>query len=266
MVSDHRFHNLESVRSVLSVVVYPVQYLANLVVSGGKAVMDNVADRDMLLEENEALKREHLFLQAHLQKLRALEAENRRLRHLLKSSFKVGDRILIAELLAVDLNPYRQQVTINRGMASGVFQGQPVLDANGVMGQVSHVTPLTATVILLTDANHALPVQVNRNGLRTVAVGTGTINLLDLPQLPNNADIKEGDLLVTSGLGGRFPPGYPVAKVTGVEIDPGSPFARVTATPSAHLDRSREVLLVWTDHPEPAAGAAITAPSAETSP
>ena len=133
-----------------------------------------------------------------------------------------------------------------KGSLSGIFPGQPVLDAHAVMGQVTHVTPMTSTVLLITDASHALPVQVDRNGLRTIAFGTGRIHELELPHLPNNADIREGDQLVTSGLGGRFPPGYPVARVSRIEHRPGEPFASIVATPSAHLERSREVLLVWT--------------------
>ena len=182
-----------------------------------------------------------------------------RLRDLVSSSFKIGDRVLIAELESVDLDPYRQQVMINKGSSSGVFVGQPALDANAVMGQVIRVTPGTATVLMITDAEHALPVQVNRNGLRTIAEGTGFIDRLQLRHLPNNADIREGDLLVTSGLGGHFPPGYPVARVSEVRHEPGKPFATVIATPSAHLERTREVLLVWSlipellrDTPEPA--------------
>lgn len=120
------------------------------------------------------------------------------------------------------------------------------------MGQVTEVASQRATVLLITDARHALPVQVLRNGLRTIAVGTGRIDRLDLPYLPNNADIRKGDLLVTSGLGGKFPPGYPVARVAEVKPAPGKPFAHVTATPLARLDRSREVLLVWEMKPTPA--------------
>ena len=139
-----------------------------------------------------------------------------------------------------------QQVVVNKGSTSGVFLGQPVLDANAVMGQVIEVNPLTATVLLITDASHSLPVQVNRNGLRSIAEGTGLVNRLEVSHLPHNADIREGDLLVTSGLGGHFPPGYPVARVTEVKREPGKPFATVVATPTARLDRSREMLLVWT--------------------
>jgi rod shape-determining protein MreC len=185
-----------------------------------------------------------------LQKFEALEAENMRLRALLDSSFKVGDRVQIAELVAVEQDPFRQLVLINRGSSSGLFSGQPVVDAQAVVGQVDQVNPFSATVILISDASHALPVQVNRNGLRTIALGTGLINQLELPHLPNNADIRPGDHLSTSGLGGRFPPGYPVAEVTEVRQEPGQPFATVIARTIAHLDRIREVLLVWTLNPE----------------
>jgi rod shape-determining protein MreC len=158
--------------------------------------------------------------------------------------------VLIAELIAVEQDPFRQQVLINKGKTSEVFVGQPVVDANAVVGQVTYITPFSASVLLITDALHALPVQVHRNGLRTIALGTGLINRLELPHLPNNADIKVGDLLTTSGLGGGFPPGYPVAKVIEVRHEPGRPFASVYAETIAHLDRIREVLLVWTLDPE----------------
>lgn len=243
---DHRYNHLERLRSALSVVVYPVVYLADVPFSAWRSLNESLASRKELREHNASLHQQNLLLRARLQQLEALEAENMRLRDLVGSSFKIGDRVLIAELLSVDLDPYRQQVLINKGRLSGIYPGQPVLDANAVMGQVIHVTPMTSTVLLITDASHALPVQVDRNGLRTIAFGTGRIHELELPHLPNNADIREGDTLVTSGLGGRFPPGYPVAEVTRIERRPGDPFASIIATPSAHLERSREVLLVWT--------------------
>jgi rod shape-determining protein MreC len=245
-VVDHRYHHLESVRSALSVVLYPVVYLADLPISAARSVRESFATRQQLRDRNQILNRENLRLRARLQQLESLEAENMRLRDLVGSSFKIGDRVLIAELLSVDLDPYRQQVLVDKGSLAGIFPGQPVLDAHAVMGQVTHVTPMTSTVLLITDASHALPVQVDRNGLRSIAFGTGRIHELELPHLPNNADIREGDQLVTSGLGGRFPPGYPVARVSRIEHRPGEPFASIVATPSAHLERSREVLLVWT--------------------
>jgi len=246
ILADHRYHHLDVMRSTLSVVVYPLYYLASFPDMLARKVEGRMAEEEELRKRNQRLRRDNLVLKARLQQFEALEAENMRLRDLLGSSFKIGDRVLIAELLSVDLDPYRQQVLVNKGSMSGVFVGQPVLDANAVMGQVVQTNPLSATVLLITDASHGLPVQINRNGLRTVAQGTGIVNRLELPHLPKNADVRVGDLLVTSGLGGHFPPGYPVARVVDVRQEPGSPFATVTAEPTANLDRSREVLLVWT--------------------
>ncbi|MEW8505683.1 MAG: rod shape-determining protein MreC [Candidatus Thiodiazotropha sp.] len=249
MVLDHRYNHLESLRSGLSVLLFPVQYLASLPVILSESASDAITSRDELESERERLHAENLLLRARQQKFESLEAENMRLRGLLDSSFKVGDMVLIAELISVEQDPFRQQVLINKGSTSELFVGQPVVDANAVVGQVTHISPLTASVLLITDATHALPVQVNRNGLRTIALGTGLINRLELPHLPNNADIKVGDLLTTSGLGGSFPPGYPVAEVIEVRREPGQPFASVIAQTTAHLDRIREVLLVWTLDP-----------------
>lgn len=246
MVVDHRYHHLQQVRTALAAVVYPLHFLADLPVTASLQFEEWSASREHLLAENGQLQATNLKLKAELQKYAALQAENVRLRNLLDSSLKVGDRVLIAELSAVDLDPYRQQVVINKGSASGAFAGQPVLDAEAVMGQVTQVTPFSSTVLLITDPNHSIPVQVLRNGLRTIAIGSGKVNELQLPYLATDSDILVGDLLVTSGLGGKFPPGYPVATVTHINRAPDNAFAEITAQPAAHLDRSREVLLVWT--------------------
>lgn len=253
MVLDQQFQQLQRIRSTLAFVTYPLQILAETPVELARWIGEATTSRDQLLDENRRLREENLKARAELQKLESLRAENLRLRNLLDASYKVGDRILIAELSAVDLDPYRQQVMINKGSSSGVFVGQPVLDANAVMGQVIQTTPFSATVLLITDPSHSIPVQVLRNGLRTIAVGTGRINELSLPYLPTNSDIQVGDKLVTSGLGGKFPPGYPVATVTQVDRSPDNAFAEIIATPTAHLDRSREVLLVWSAPSLPAA-------------
>jgi len=244
MVVDHRENHLETVRSALSIIVTPLHQIASLPTSSGEWLSDNFSSHQYLLDDNKRLREQNLKLKGQQQKLKALEAENMRLRDLLDSSFKIGDQILIAELIAIDLDPYKQQVIINRGSSSGVFEGQAVLDADAVLGQVVHVDPFSATVLMITDPSHALPIEVNRNGLRTIAMGTGRTNELELPHLPNNADIQVGDLLITSGLGGRFPPGYPVAEITQVINSPGQPFARILAKPSANLKRTHEVLLV----------------------
>ena len=245
MVLDHRFAHLQQVRNALAFLTYPLQLLAGLPVSATLWLQEITATRGQLLAENAQLREENLKLRADLQKYENLQAENIRLRNLLDASYKVGDRVLIAELSAVDLDPYKQQVVINKGTASGAYAGQAVLDADAVMGQIVQVTPFSSTVLLITDPSHSIPVQVLRSGLRTIAVGSGRVNELDLPYLPTNSDIREGDLLVTSGLGGKFPSGYPVARVTAVNRSPGNAFAEITAEPAAHLDRSREVLLVW---------------------
>ena len=245
MVVDHRQHHVEAVRSAISVLIYPIKYLVNLPVAVGQWMGESVSSREKMLEENERLRMQHLLFKAQLQKLSALQVENIRLRELLQSSKKVGENVLIAELLAVDLDPFSRQIVINKGTNDNVYLGQPVLDAEGIMGQIVHVGPFSSTSMLITDPNHAIPVHVNRNGLRAIAVGTGAPDVLEIPYLPISADIVEGDLLTSSGLGGRFPRDYPVARITRVKKAPTQPYATVTAEPIALLERSREVLLVW---------------------
>jgi len=245
MTVDHRQGHLEKVRSVLSVFVYPLQYVANLPITVTNWASEVLTTRARLMEENAWLRDEQLVLSSKIQKFEILEAENERLREMLQSSERLGERVLIAELLAIDLQPFRHQIVINKGQREGVYDGQPIVDANGVMGQIVHVGPFSSTVLLLTDPTHAIPVQINRNGLRSVAVGTGQSHILQLEHLSNNVDIREGDLMVSSGLGSRFPSGYPVGVVHNISRVPGEPFAKVTIIPSAQLEKSREVLLVW---------------------
>lgn len=244
MTLDHRQQLLEPVRQGLAAAVYPIRLAANLPSEVGDFVNRQLESRRDLRETNARLRSQVLLYQARLQKLDALEVENIRLRQLLDSSYEVGESVVIAEQLRVDLDPYTHLIQIDKGATEGVFLGQPVLDANGVIGQVDRIGPLSATVRLVTDPSHAIPVQVNRNGVRTVAMGTGNLRRLELTSLPNNTDIVAGDLLVTSGLGGRFPSGYPVARVTSVKVDPGREFAQVTAVPTGALDRTQEVLLI----------------------
>jgi len=245
MTADHRMQYLDSVRAVISVFVYPVQYLVSFPSSATSWLGDNMKSREALIEENEKLMSKNLFLNVQMQKYVSLEIENMRLRRLLDASERLTDKVLTAELLAVDLDPFSHKVLINKGLRHHIFRGQPILDSEGVYGQVVDVMPITSSVMLLTDPGHALPVNVNRNGLRTIAQGTGLTTKLKLLHIPNNADIKEGDLLVTSGLGGVFPAGYPVARVTVFKPVSGQAFATVEAVPLAKLNQSREVLLVW---------------------
>ena len=252
MVWDQRAQHLETVRGFLLGALAPLQYAVDAPAQFFGWSSKRVRSRAQLIARVDELERRNLELRARQQKFETLRSENERLRTLLDSSAKRDERVLVAELLAVDLDPYRQQEVVNHGATDGVHRGQPVIDAYGVMGQIIHVGPLTATALLISDPNHALPVQINRTGLRTIASGTGEPDRLELLYIPNSADVRAGDLVVTSGLGGRFPPNYPVARVVEVERRPGQPFASVVAEPRAQLARSREVLLVWADEEEPA--------------
>ena len=245
MTVDHRGPQLESVRNRLAIVLYPIQYGVNIPVAVVRWAGESLASRKALLDENTRLRQRQLVLDARLSRLNELEAENRRLRGLLGSSDKISDRVLIAELLAVDMDPFSRQIVLNQGSRDGVFVGQSLVDADGILGQVTRVGLLNSTAMLITDPSHALPIQVTRSGLRAIAIGTGSVNLLELSHIPNNADLEVGDFLVTSGLGQRFPPGYPVGKISSIERDNGQPFAKVLVSPSANLERNREVLLVW---------------------
>jgi rod shape-determining protein MreC len=246
MILDHREAHLSRIRQAFSVVVYPIQLAVDLPFTGWRWATRSLSNQTALLEENAQLKRERLDVSVRLQRFAALEAENNRLRAMLDSSAHVSDRVLVAEILAVDLDPYRQRFTINRGLRDGVYVGQALLDADGVVGQIVRAELFTSEAILISDADHALPVAINRNGLRTIVVGTGDSARLRLPYLTNSADVEQGDLLVSSGLGGVFPSGYPVGRVLEVRRQPGQSFAQVIAEPAARLDRDREVLLVWT--------------------
>ena len=246
MFGGHNQKHLKAMHNMLAKAVYPLHVVANLPLQISNWTAELFSTKSQLYAENQKLKRDNLILQAQQQKFAALENENIRLRDLLESSLKVKDRVLIAELVSVDLDPYKHQILINKGFNSDVFDGQPVLDANAVMGQITHVTPYTSTVLMITDPRHSLPIQILRTGQRAIAVGTGDIDKLNIPHLPNNTDIQVGDLLVTSGLGGRFPPGYPVATVTEAKRVEGKAFIDIVATPNAQLNHAREVLLVWT--------------------
>lgn len=250
MTLDHRQHHLENVRANLSLLLSPLQYVVDLPFAIGNWASETMTSRQNLIEENQKLREQQLEQNIRLQKLDALESENTRLRALLQSAKRGWERVLIAELLAVDSDPFKHQLLINKGSNHGVTEGHPIIDAHGVLGQVIHVAPNTSTVMLITDPSHAIPVQVNRNGLRAIAQGTGESDSLELPHIPNSADIEIGDLLVTSGLGQRFPPGYPIAIISDINIDPAESYASVSATPLGHLERSREVLLVWPEESE----------------
>jgi rod shape-determining protein MreC len=245
MTMDHRYQHLERLRSGLSLALEPLRQVIDLPFVIVDNIGESLSTRSRLLTENEELHTQNLLLKGQLQKFSALESENMRLRSLLESSSNVGDKVLIAELLRVDLDPFTRQIVINKGSDNNIYIGQPLLDADGIIGQIIHVSRYSSTAMLITDPSHALPIQMNGSGQRAIAVGTGRPHELELLHIPSNARMQEGDLLVSSGLGGRFPAGYPVARVSSIENVPGQAYLHVVAEPTAHLQRSREVLLVW---------------------
>ncbi|WP_076014437.1 rod shape-determining protein MreC [Pseudomonas sp. ATCC PTA-122608] len=265
MVVDARFTLLKPVRSQMSLVLMQTYWITDLPQRLYQGVASQFGSRTELVAENEKLKTENLLLQGRMQKLAALTEQNVRLRELLNSSALVNEKVEVAELIGMDPNPFTHRIIINKGERDGVVLGQPVLDARGLMGQVVELMPYTSRVLLLTDTTHSIPVQVNRNGLRAIASGTGNPERLELRHVADTADIKEGDLLVSSGLGQRFPAGYPVATVKEVIHDSGQPFAIVRAVPTAALNRSRYLLLVFSDTrtPEERANEAAQAQEAE---
>ncbi len=245
IIVDKRYSNLVRIRQWLSVIVYPMQVAVASPFEGWDWFRDSVTTRGALRADKTKLEAELRMAQFRLQRYEALEAESQRLRALRDATATVTDRFVIGNIMNLDLDAFRERVTVDKGAGDGVFVGQAVVDSGGVFGQVARVGQLTSEVILISDAAHAIPVQINRNGLRTIAVGTGEVGRLKLPYLPTSADVVAGDLLVTSGLGGGFPPGYPVGTVAEVRRDPAQSLADVNVKPAAALDRSRELMFVW---------------------
>jgi len=245
ITADLQYNSLATTRSVLDRVVTPLYWIADIPVRLLDWGDTNIQSRGQLLDDNERLGRENLILEGRSAQMAALRAENVRLRSLLNSAALLQDDILVAELIGVSPDPMRHQLVLNKGVADDVYVGQPLIDADGLLGQVVAVSENSSRALLVTDATHSIPVQVNRNGVRAIAEGIGELGKLEIHHVAATTDMEAGDLLVTSGLGGRFPVGYPVAVVSRVERDPGQPFATVEAQPSAALDRSRYVLLVF---------------------
>jgi len=250
MTVDHRWKHLDAVRNTLSYLLYPVEYVVDLPIRLYYWSEETLSTQQDLLNENRQLRDLQLQSRVQLQKLDILEQENERLRELLSANPKTTEDHLIAEIVAVDVDPYRHFIVLNKGSKDGAYKGQPIIDAHGVMGQIVYVNAMTSTAMLISDVSHAIPVQIDRTGLRSVAFGTGQTDYLDLRHIPHNADIQLGDKLISSGLGERFPRNYPVAIITNVNRDTGETFVDVRAEPLAQLDTSREVLLVWTQNHE----------------
>jgi rod shape-determining protein MreC len=246
MVGDHHNNAFHRMRSSMAVIVTPLQSLANLPAGIFNWIVTDFTSKQKLLSSNAQLRAENSLLQAKLQKQLAIEAENKQLRALLASSTQTVDKVTIAKLLAVSPDPFVHKIVLNQGGKTGVFVGQPVLDAYGVMGQVVQVGRLSSLVMLLTDVRSAVPVQIDRNGMRAIAVGNGESGLLQLQHIVDTADVRVGDSVITSGLGEHYPFGYPVGTVVSVNKNSGDRFANILVKPAAHINRSLLVLLVWT--------------------
>lgn len=245
LVLDYRFEKADVLRHGISSVLTPIQWISDLPVTLLSWSGQTIKTREQLADENDALQVQIAVLERKLQRMVSLAAENNRLRELLNASSQVEDSVIVSELIGINPDPYVHQVVINKGAEDGVKVGQAALDANGLMGQIVETSEFTSRVLLISDSSHAVPVQVNRNGVRAIAVGKGSVSELELANVPDTDDIQVGDLLVSSGLGGRFPTGYPVAEVKSVMHDPGRPFAKVTAAPLAKLNQSRLILVLF---------------------
>ena len=251
MVLDARSSWLQTPRNMVAVMVLPIQFVASVPNRVGRFFTASLASTPDLKIAYDNLRNEYFQLKSETLLLRTLQEENRDLRLLLDASPRLKEKITLAELINVSVDPYNHRIMVGRGIRHGVYSGQAVIDDQGVIGQVTEAMPFNSSVMLLTDPGHALPVQIDRTGLRTVVYGTGNVSELKVPFLNQNADIQVGDVLVSSGLGGRFPNGYPVATVSNVESIADEAFVRVTASPIAKLDRSNHVLLLSREERKP---------------
>lgn len=248
IICDVNYRPFTVIRYYLDSAISPLYYVSNFPLSAFNELNDLSAKHQALLDENVLLKEQLQMQQSDLVRLDSLKKENDELRTLLGSPLRNDEYKKVAQVLLVDTNPYSYQITLDKGTREGVFIGQPVVDEKGVVGQIFKTAYNTSRAILICDSQHAIPVQVLRNGITMVAVGNGCNNDLLLDFLPNNVDIQVGDVLVTSGLGGRFPKGYPVATVSSVKVDMHDSTPVISATPTADLKRLRYLLLLWNEH------------------
>jgi len=249
LLADSQFDLFSSSRIYLNSLVSPVQYVADAPQRLFSALSENVMTRKALKDRNQQFEKDNLYLKADRLLLTQLQHENKQLRKLLNSQRVFSNKRMITEVMSLRSDPFTHQLLIDKGALDGVYLGQPVISEQGVVGQVSQVGSTTSRVLLIIDASHGIPVRVQRNDVIAIVHGSGAWNKLNVPFIPSNADLQEGDLLVTSGLGGRFPAGYPVATVSHFNYQEGALYAEVSATPVAQLDRSRYLLLLWNDQP-----------------
>jgi rod shape-determining protein MreC len=242
---DHKIGSFDTARGYLQSLVSPLQYMANTPKQLLTWASENITTRKHLAEENQRYKINELRFTQQLLELEIIKAENNRLRSLLSSPLRSATKKMVAEIISVNNDPYSHQIVINKGANDGAYEGQPVLDELGIVGQILHVGTTSSRVLLITDLTHAIPVRIKRNGIRLIATGSGQLDRLTHNYVPHSTDIHQGDLLVTSGLGGKFPEDYPVARVISVTQDESRPFAQVVSEPIAQIDRLRYLLLLW---------------------
>jgi rod shape-determining protein MreC len=256
MIIDTKVGSFATVRTYLNSMVSPLQYIANLPSATLSWSAERFSSRKRLLNDNEKFTSQITLMREQLQRFHILEQENKNLRKLLDAPVRGSMHKMIAELMAVDTNPYSHQVVINKGALDGVFLSQSVLDDSGIVGQISEVGTTNSRVLLISDVTHAIPVRIERNNVRFIVVGDGSLDSMQLQHVPHSADIEEGDILVSSGLGEVFPEGYPVGTITTIIRNESRPFAEVTATPFAKLDRIKYLLLLWPQAEAPVAAIA----------
>jgi rod shape-determining protein MreC len=242
---DHKFDGFGTTRVYLNSLVSPLQYLANLPGQLLNASASRLVSHDRLFNDNAKLTHDALVINGQLQRLTFLQEENNRLRSLLNTPVQDHTRKIVAELMAVDNNPYSHQIVIDKGAIHGVFEGQPDLDNNGIVGQIMQVSSTNSRVLLIADVTHAIPVRVARNNVRLIVSGSGGLTELLIQHVAHSSDLKVGDVLLSSGLGNVFPEGYPVATISSIIRDESRPFSQIRAKPIAQLDRLKYLLLLW---------------------
>ncbi|WP_339720758.1 rod shape-determining protein MreC [uncultured Paraglaciecola sp.] len=247
IIFDHKFDGFGTTRVYLNSLVSPLQYLANLPGQLLNASASRFVSHERLFNDNAKLIHDAMLMNGQLQRLTFLREENDRLRSLLNSPVQDNTRKVVAELMAVDNNPYSHQIVINKGAINGVFEGQPVLDDKGIVGQIMQVSSTNSRVLLIADVTHAIPVRVARNNVRLIVSGSGSLDEVLIQHVAHSSDLKVGDLLLSSGLGNVYPEGYPVATITSIIRDESRPFSQIKAKPVAQLDRLKYLLLLWSE-------------------
>jgi rod shape-determining protein MreC len=261
MFVDTKVESVSTFRAYLTSIVSPLQYIADMPGAALSWSVSRFTSRQNLLEDNEALTSQITLMNEQLQRFQILQQENQNLRKLLDAPVQQEMHKMIAQLMAVDNNPYSHQIVINKGAIDGVYTGQSVLDESGIIGQVIEVGTTNSRVLLISDVTHAIPARISRNNVTLIVSGIGDVNELSLEHVPHSTDMKEGDLLISSGLGNVFIQGYPIGVISSIVRDESQPFAQVKVVPSAQLDRIKYLLLLWPNDIAPTESIPAEAPT-----